>query len=280
MRSINAISCAPAVKEWLTSSHQPRILHIFDHVCNLINERRDVLSIVTPQIGNGPFNLVLADEVCFCNAIDTETPIVTFSDQLALGILNINMANTRSWDPRPKWERLHSERDHLFKRVSQLRATDHQVESFITSLAKSTNLQSLLSAFSAALAQADLPSARKFAAQLAGLGFGLTPAGDDVLMGAMYATWITHPAEVAGVLLQETASSAAPLTTSLSAAWLRSAGRGEAGNLWHRFFDALLSSDAESTQSAADKILAVGHTSGADALAGFLSTMAASIDLT
>ncbi|HSL28001.1 MAG TPA: DUF2877 domain-containing protein, partial [Anaerolineales bacterium] len=217
MRSINALSSAPAVKQWLANSRQPRILHIFDHACNLINERRDVLSIVAPQIGNGPFNLVLADEVCFSTAIDIESRIVISSDQLTLGTLNINTANTKPWNPRPQWERFHAERAHLFKLLSQLRVADRQVESFVTSLAKNTDLQPLLSALASALAHADLSSARKLAAQLAGAGIGLTPAGDDALMGAMYAAWIIHPAEVASVLLQEIANTAAPLTTSLSA---------------------------------------------------------------
>lgn len=165
---------------------------------------------------------------------------------------------------------------HLGKRLSQLRVANDPVECFVTAFAKNTDLQSLNSRFSSALAHADLSSAPKLAAQLAGLGGGLTPAGDDFMMGAMYAAWIIHPPEVAGVLVQTMANTAAPLTTSLSAAWLRSAGRGEAETLWHRFFNALLSSNAGAVRDEIQKILAVGHTSGADALAGFLGTMAAS----
>jgi hypothetical protein len=49
------LSLAPAVNTWLKDSRHPRILHIFDSACNLINESREVLSIVTPQIGRGNF---------------------------------------------------------------------------------------------------------------------------------------------------------------------------------------------------------------------------------
>jgi len=86
----------------------------------------------------------------------------------------------------------------------------------------------------------------------------------------LLAAWIIHPLEVANVLAKEITNIAAPLTTSLSAAWLRSAGRGEAGALWHHFFDALVSSDLVQIQNAMDKILEVGETSGADALSGFV----------
>jgi len=60
MQSINALSLAPDVRNWLANSRQPCILHVFDHACNLISERREVLSIVTPQIRNGPFNLIVS----------------------------------------------------------------------------------------------------------------------------------------------------------------------------------------------------------------------------
>ena len=94
------------------------------------------------------------------------------------------------------------------------------------------------------------------------------------MMGAMYASWIIHPSEVASVLAKGVADTAAPLTTSLSAAWLRSAGKGEAGILWHEFFDALLLKDRARIEESKKKILAVGETSGADALAGFTGVFA------
>jgi hypothetical protein len=112
------------------------------------------------------------------------------------------------------------------------------------------------------------------AKQLAGLGQGLTPAGDFIL-GAILAAWNIHSPEVAKSLVEKIANGAAPLTNSLSAAWLRSAGRGEAGIWWHVFFKSLISCDPASNQKAMDKILAVGETSGADALAAFISVFAA-----
>jgi hypothetical protein len=90
-------------------------------------------------------------------------------------------------------------------------------------------------------------------------------------MGAMYAAWIIHPPEVTSMIGSEVAETASTLTTSLSAAWLRSAGRGEAGHLWHQLFDAMLT--GEDIQSKIKNILAIGHTSGADALTGFMSVL-------
>jgi hypothetical protein len=113
---------------------------------------------------------------------------------------------------------------------------------------------------------------------LAGLGGGLTPAGDDFICGALFAGW-------AGLLplsqrergpggegeLSSIANSAASRTTTLSAAYLRAAARGECMALWHSLFEALRSSDASALPSVVESLLAVGHTSGADALAGFIA---------
>ena len=267
MQYINAISVTSHVHDWLASSHRPRILHIFDSACNLINENRGVLSIVTPPIGNGPFNLVVEDIVCFSEHLNPVSSIFISDSKLTLGNLTIQVADANLWKSRPDWEYLHGNRDKIAHQLMKL------------SLPTDSPLlpQSLVSNLSLALANKDLSSALKITSQLAGLGAGLTPAGDDFIMGAIYAVWIIYPLEVTSALTQSIADTAAPLTTSLSAAWLRSAGQGEAGVLWHHFFEALADrvDNPAYLQEAMENILSVGETSGADALAGFLSTMIA-----
>src|SRR5689334_19106109 len=108
MQRINTYSFTSNVNDWLTNSRHPRILHIFNHACNLINERREVLSIVTPQIGNGPFNLVIEDDLIFTNHLDVKSPISIHTDQLIIGDLTINSTDAKLWHPCPNWESLHS----------------------------------------------------------------------------------------------------------------------------------------------------------------------------
>ncbi len=253
MQRINAFSLAPDVITWLAGSNHPRILHVFDHACNLINERREVLSIVTPQIGNGPFNLVIEDNISFSNHLQAQASISIQADQLHIGNLTIDTGGAKLWSPLPDWEMLHTRKEYILDQLSKLPIINYQFSDALPS----------------SLAKADLPSALTAAKKLAGLGQGLTPAGDDFIMGAILAVWIIHPPEVASVLAEEIERIAAALTTSLSAAWLRSAGRGEAGILWHLFFDSLSSGDSFVIQIQITKLLSIGHTSGADALAGF-----------
>jgi hypothetical protein len=230
---------------------------VFDRVCNLINERGEILSVVSPEIRNGPFNMVIEEEGRFSRHLSVESPVTIFPDKLILGDWIINTTKAKLWNPRPDWERLHTRRYEIFDQLMSLSLLNYQP----------LIPESICSTLSNALANADISTARTATSQLAGLGQGLTPTGDDFIMGAIYATRILHPPEITDVLTREIVNVAVPLTTSLSAVWLRSAGKGEAGILWHEFFDTLLT--GEILELPITKLLSVGETSGADALAGF-----------
>lgn len=268
MNPITAISLTPTVRDWLANTRHPCILHVFDRACNLINERGEVLSIVTPEIGDGPFDLVITEGICFGENLSPKSPVSSSANQLTLGNFIIHTANAKLWNPSPDWDMLHATRNDIPNHLAQLPITNYS-----SPILQFSN--SLLSNLSSALATADIATAKTLASQLAGLGPGLTPSGDDLLMGALHAAWIIHPPEIASILAWEVAETAIPLTTSLSAAWLRSAGRGEAGILWHNFFDALISGNMSSIQNSMEKILATGETSGVDAMSGFIGVMTA-----
>ena len=260
---ISAVSLSPYVNVWLANSLRPRILHVFDRVCNLVNERRDVLSIVARQIGDGPFNLVVENDILFSEYCHIESPISIHDHQLILGDLLINRVNAKLWPPRPDWALLRTHIVNILDQVTSLSVTNY--EPSLPAYLRSNLTTSIIAA--------DTLPCLAAIKKLAGLGNGLTPAGDDFILGSLYAAWIIHPPETSRVLAEEIANTATPLTTSLSSAWLRSAGRGEAGVLWHDFFDALVSADARRSQEGITRIAAVGETSGADALAGFISTL-------
>ncbi|MGD8404654.1 MAG: DUF2877 domain-containing protein [Anaerolineales bacterium] len=268
MLSINALSLAPDAKAWLVNTRYPRILHVFDPACNLINEHREVFSIVGPQIGNGPFNIVLDEDICFSKYLRLESPVTLSHTHLYLGDLAINTADANLWNPWPDWERLHARQDDILNQLMSLRACKAKQSPVKLGIASPQG-----TLLSSAFTKADISSAKTIASQLAGLGIGLTPAGDDYLIGAIYALRIIQPPVVAKDLAMKITNTAAPLTTSLSAAWLKSAGKGQAGILWHEFFNALLTD--ENIESPVTKLLSVGETSGADALAGFLAVFSA-----
>lgn len=263
---MNALSLTSTANDWLMNTRHPRVLHVFDRACNLINESREILSIVTPQIGNGPFNLVIEDDVLFSDHLRLESSVSISLNQLILGDLTIHTTGTELWNPRPNWEMLHAGKDNILNRLTQLPIINYPFP-------HSQFSNSLISDLCSSLITTDVSTAKSLAAKLAGLGIGLTPSGDDFIMGALYATWIIHPHEIASTLAKEVSETAAPLTTSLSSAWLRSAGKGEAGILWHKFFQAVIIGD--DLHLPITQLLSVGETSGADALAGFFGVLSA-----
>jgi hypothetical protein len=109
------------------------------------------------------------------------------------------------------------------------------------------------------------------AASVAGRGPGLTPSGDDLLMGVMHAitVWPHLAAPVGGAQAREAlAAGALGRTTRISAAYLEAAAAGLAAQPWHRLVRSLDRSPT-AIRDATAGILAIGHTSGADALTGF-----------
>jgi Protein of unknown function (DUF2877) len=107
------------------------------------------------------------------------------------------------------------------------------------------------------------------AARLIGLGPGLTPSGDDFLIGALAALDALHQTDIHAALGRAVLAAAAR-TTPLSASLLRAAAAGHVGESLHMMVAALVTGDADAAVEAAASI---GHTSGWDALAGAVVMM-------
>ena len=233
------------VHSFIQESRPARILHLFDEVINLTNDRGDIVSISTKEIGPGPFSMIMDDD--FPNAVediklqdDVQLHPATMS--ITIGAHRFETGHAPKWDPHPDWKQL---RDGV--------PLEQRNENTLLSEIKS-QLQFLMTAVS----NNDYASGRTAAAAMAGLGQGLTPTGDDVLMGVMYAIRVRDPNSI---WLDLIAGCAAPLTTTLSAAYIRAAARGEATIHWHNL--------VAGSPNAVDQILAIGHSSGRDAWAGF-----------
>jgi len=107
--------------------------------------------------------------------------------------------------------------------------------------------------------------------EIAGRGPGLTPSGDDLLIGILHAFTVwPHliPSREGLALGRLLAGVAGSRTTRISAAYLRAAAEGLASEPWHVLVRSLGGS-ADDLRLAVRRLLRVGETSGADALTGF-----------
>ena len=129
-----------------------------------------------------------------------------------------------------------------------------------------------------ALARSEVEVACRAVRDLAGLGVGSTPLGDDYLVGVFHALWAAGDEQTAALLAAE----AVPRTTTVSAYWLRATASGLAGPAWSRLLRLLAAPNADtlSVQKASVAVLASGQTSGVASLLGFfLATQRMTADL-
>jgi hypothetical protein len=111
---------------------------------------------------------------------------------------------------------------------------------------------------------------RRRVASLVGAGSGLTPSGDDALCGVLLALRAVGggAADAAAASVADAVRDAAHRTTSLSACLLGAAAEGYAVPQVVRLVTAAAGGDASGTHGALPAVLAIGHTSGADLVAG------------
>jgi hypothetical protein len=281
-RRLRVVSAAPAAKAWLAATQQAHVLYSFQAVADLINQDGDVLALVAKQIGDGPFSLVLEPD-SFPEAVEIETPLLVFENGFWLGDSLIDAENAAAWEPKPDWELVRTKPAELAWAASQLRDL-LQAEAPEDSIARLILDPTYISPLPARIFQAaeqnlpllfsglgenDQAKVVEASKKLAGLGPGLTPAGDDVLLGVMYGLWATRGEDAADTA-QRIANAAVPRTHALSGAWLTACTRGEAASLWHRLLAAIVQKNGAQVKDVAMRILPTGHTSGADALGGFL----------
>jgi len=268
-----------------------RVRAVFGHACNLATPDGWVVALVLPQVGNGPLNVVVDGLSDGFGPVEPGMPAVLERSRIRVGGLDVTLENALVWEPCPDWRKLRGHEDAFSHRLPLVHtlAQRHAPEgSFLplvseraggpTSSPQSEPAGSTSDVVHAVALkvlamlrvgwEGDAALLQMAAAQLAGLGNGLTPAGDDFLGGTMLWAWLalSTPRSLCRVL----AEAAAPRTTALSAALLHAAARGECSAAWHALLAALCQGTDVELAKAARAVLAHGATSGADALAGFL----------
>lgn len=243
-------------RQWLANGRSARILHLFDGVCNLVDAQGDVLSLVTPSVGPGPFTLVVDEG--FTAVLSLNQPVQVKDGQLTIGPLHLDTRQAALWQPRPLWSQLRQHGD--WETRDWRLETDSNLQSLVSSLPE---MEVYLRQLLLGIQTADEQRIRSGAMALAGRGPGLTPLGDDMLLGVLFGLWVWRPCRewIELIVATAVAGGSRPLTSTLSAAFLRAAAAGEAVWQWHELVNG--------RPHAINHILAIGHTSGAAAWAGF-----------
>jgi len=273
------------------------VLAVPHQSCYLTDEDGDIFAVVPETFGNGPFNLVIpASSRSLLEALSPGALVASTGSRLTFGQhFDVGLEHAALWDPKA-YAALGADPDHLIRSLIELyrTAVTRSPEQSLVRLLPHIREESLPQPLQAvphfprshaligglieSLARRSRRSLKVVTSSLAGLGPGLTPAGDDFLAGLLLALAMVQEhredadlAEIARLVLD----TAAPRTHEISAAYLKAAHAGEASEAWHALFATAAAGDGPRIARAAVKIMAAGETSGADMFAGFLGGMEA-----
>ena len=249
---------------------------------NLIADDGEIISFVTPAIGNGPFNVVLP--TLTLNAHITSDAKCELNPGFAsIGELSIRLSDpdTQIWESRFPWSSLDPSPD-------EMRLVLEWLDEFLTKREPSPQNQSPAGEWESSLSRdlqdqleteskilftgiADhtLAMIRGSATRLVGLGQGITPDGDDIMLGALLAAWMTEPGTFSIDLGEALLETAGDRTTLISLAWLRAAARGECTEHWHSTLKAIRTMSKKEFLQGSLQIYQQGHSSGWSGLRGF-----------
>ncbi|MFP4394224.1 MAG: DUF2877 domain-containing protein [Anaerolineales bacterium] len=252
-----------------------RVLGRFRRVMDLL-VGDEVIALALPAVGNGPFHIVVGALPSF-EASEARGMTLSWAGNVAhLGRWRLDFgASPALWNPCPDWGtlRLREERLSALRALAREAARACEARSPFVALLLGESMPQI-AALERALARQDTTDFQEAVAAIAGLGPGLTPAGDDFLAGVMVASRLVKDAPYFDIpaLIFEAASAR---TNRISRAFLRAAREGQVDERWHRLLDALAgpnsaSLDPHTLEQRARAVLAFGASSGLDMLAGFL----------
>jgi hypothetical protein len=271
------------------------VLAVHPRSCYLVDEEGTVYAVVQESLGNGPLNLVIpaAASEPF-QSLSAGGTITSSGDTLMFGdSLEIGMANAQLWDPK-SYVALGHDADALRRALETLyqAATTGSPEGSLARLlpyleeedlpapfqkvAHLPRCHALMGGLADSLSRRNRRGLKVVTSSMAGLGPGLTPAGDDFLAGVLLALALTREqqgdaelGEIAAMVLDTAASR----THEISAAYLKAAHAGEANERWHHLLSALAGDSPGAIEEAARGVMQIGETSGADMLAGFITAI-------
>lgn len=255
--------------QWWNRPGKIRILHLFDSVCNLLNRDDQLLTLALPTVEMGPFShQIEAEKLATLKMIEADQTLTIKSvspERFRLEkapnrpLFEVDLQSATPWEARPAWESYH------YSPNSRSQPPFSPNNRFFCAAAKKRvalacpGLISATEALTTAILSKKGADVFPLVDSLAGRGPGLTPLGDDILIGILYGLAVTQQQSTR--FTQRLAERAAAQTTTLSAAWLRGAARGEASAPWHAYI--------EGEPGAINRILQIGATSGSGAWFGF-----------
>jgi hypothetical protein len=249
---------------------------VFARACNIAC-RDSLLTLVAPGVAAAPTALVLAR-----GANDLRSryrvgdAVARRGTRLASRDCVVDLAGASVW--RPDDRTSIAEHSQLHANLRECRAS---LDARLPERASIVHREgrAVCARLERACRDSDVDVALTHASRLIGWGEGLTPAGDDFLVGmlaALHAMTSSAARATFVARLGDALEVQVNRTTSIAAHALRLAAHGHFSADLHRLRDALLSADdVARVRRLADDALDVGATSGVDRVAGLIAGVSA-----
>lgn len=264
------------------SSFNGRVHSLFSRVVNIECETGRLFTLAGSGLDDAP-NTAIVDiaELDACG-IALNDPVVVRKGGLCVGdSVIVDWTSAAIWHASlPQYEnadgslenRLDWVQSYLSRNGPKGGFVDPDPSGIAFALQISVALQQRSGALLEALEQGQMAAARQHAEAMIGLGPGLTPAGDDFLVG-LFAVLNMRDSPCYGWLAggKDVLPRAAQSTNAISLAALTAAAGGQVRQSISGLIETLIEGTPTRLPKALDRVLAIGSTSGADLVAGILS---------
>ncbi len=265
---LSASTIPTSLSPFLTSTRHGTVLAVFDRSAYLDLDGR-VLALTGGPRARGPLAIVVPDAGALRPLAEGE-PVHLKAGTLWVGNHHVALHGADKWDASLPPTGL---ADDAAAHAASSRAVLAELRARPPAESVASLLERGLDVIGEVLSGKEHPErlSTAVAQDIAGRGPGLTPSGDDLLLGIIHAVtlWPRLAARAGGIAVRQLIADAArPHTTRISAAYLEAAARGLATEPWHDLARSL-HRPGPTLREAASGVLRTGETSGADALTGF-----------
>ena len=249
---------------------------VFAAACNVACSDGRLLTLAHAQAGNAPTTILLAKSRVpdFRALFHAEAAVVCNDRVLRVSGVEVQFGSAAVWHPRARRnalapvtlaQRLRFAEEYLASRRSGLGGVAwNAAHPAVVSLVH-------------AVKRLDRDAAVVALQRVIGLGEGLTPAGDDFVVGLLAGLDALPMNETQRAFRAQLGAAAADFTyrtTDIAAHFLRLASRGHYAEVLDDLRDVLFCEHrARLVQPALERVLQIGATSGADTLAGLLAAL-------
>ncbi len=251
-----------------------RVLSVFGKAVNIRAIDGSLWAMAGKTAPDAPATIRLDVTSLHRYGLSAGTPVTVCDETVVIAAcLMVDLAAAAPWDPSRSHGPLDPQRVAVADRALRRYGIRTEGRTDLIGAATSARIASAIAEIGHAVRRQDAAMVRAAAANIVGLGVGLTPSGDDVLTGLTFsATQLGGPLDIVPEAVGAVATDGA--THDLSLTMLRAACRGRAAQPMAAVLAALRGvGDVTRIVPLMADLIAIGHTSGTDQAEGLLAAV-------